>query len=1039
MNKKIITMLALLLVSVLRAFCQPMPLLNVPSPEVAGLGEYGMVPVGLYTGVPDISVPLHEMKVGGNSFSVTASYHLASVKPGMQEGCLGLGWSLQSGGYISRSVNGIYDEQMHADGYTPGYYANAYRLKGMTNEQFNEATKSIRSEVGAHTSYYELSADEFSFSFFGYSGTFFYNENGGWTVVSDQDIRVEFNPAEGDGFIHFKSLLSRFNPGFWSNQGYNDRFFNRFTLVTPDGCRYEFGGIKATEYSISYYNRSYSDLVATTWRLSKIVTPDNRVVTYDYEATDLLCDLRYVPQSKVVYDLYCDPSLPSSGRNAMTGFLVMPVRLASIETPDERISFDYFTDPVYGERFWSMALGWNEDEYYPVDIFNIIHDFDMKQFSVFMKTPLDYTSSPILQQSVRNNLKHSVLHRIGIRNKHDVKRARSVYFDYTFNNRRKVSLIASREGIPPLVPDYASAPGMLLLRGYKVPVSLTPDKDPEYAFAYNADSPMPDSYTNAETDYWGYYAGRNVSFAAIPEFKKPDPSLKYAQSDVLTEITYPTGGKSRFEYELNSYSRVVDVSHTRLNSQSGKAGGLRVSAVSRHDAAGVLLDRKKYYYAESRNAASSGILSSAPVYSISYTSADKKTLKLESQAGYCASVTNLNSPVVGYSCVIEETLDASGNSQGYIKRRYSNYDADPYGQTHFDAPATYSNLIGESAVKPFSSRSMERGRLLSEESYGASGRLLKKSAWHYTAVNPGSSRSAHQETLFFCVAMVGGYHYCAGTLTDVYTHVCLPDSVIEMEYPSEGSGPGFSTRRTLSYDAHKLLKTETELTSKGFARTVNYTYPADRTNYRWMVDAHLLSPVVEKTTTEGNKSLKETRSYGYCSADSKYIPYITGVSHLFDGADIRTDYQVQKADAYANPVSVVAKGVNSVLIWGYEGQRLIARIENAAYDRVRALLGKAPESFSVADRADDIGYGLIEGIRHKLPKARVAIYKYTSGLKMESVTSPDGQTVFYKYDYLDRLREEYFLEKISGVYQKNILNAYDYHYRHLETTIHPVH
>ena len=149
----------------------------------------------------------------------------------------------------------------------------------------------------------------------------------------------------------------------------------------------------------------------------------------------------------------------------MTGFLVMPVRLASIETPDERISFDYFTDPVYGERFWSMALGWNEDEYYPVDIFNIIHDFDMKQFSVFMKTPLDYTSSPILQQSVRNNLKHSVLHRIGIRNKHDVKRARSVYFDYTFNNRRKVSLIASREGIPPLVPDYASAPGMLYLLG----------------------------------------------------------------------------------------------------------------------------------------------------------------------------------------------------------------------------------------------------------------------------------------------------------------------------------------------------------------------------------------------------------------------------------------------------------------------------------------------------------------------------------------------------------------------------------------------
>ena len=62
MNKKIITMLALLLVPFIGTFGQHMPLLNVPSPEIAGLGEYGTVPVGLYTGVPDISVPLHEMR-----------------------------------------------------------------------------------------------------------------------------------------------------------------------------------------------------------------------------------------------------------------------------------------------------------------------------------------------------------------------------------------------------------------------------------------------------------------------------------------------------------------------------------------------------------------------------------------------------------------------------------------------------------------------------------------------------------------------------------------------------------------------------------------------------------------------------------------------------------------------------------------------------------------------------------------------------------------------------------------------------------------
>lgn len=1024
-------MLALLLVPFIGTFGQHMPLLNVPSPEIAGLGEYGTVPVGLYTGVPDISVPLHEMQAGGQSFPITANYHLSSVKPQLQEGCLALGWSLQTGGYISRSVNGMYDEKMHADGYAPGYYANAYRLKGMTNEQFTAATKRIRSDVGKED-YYELAADEFSFSFFGYTGTFYYNEDGGWTVISDQDIRVEFNPAAGEGFVTMNRLRSRFNPGFWDSQHYNDRFFNKFTLVTPDGCRYEFGGINATEYSISYYNRSYSDLIATTWKLTKIITPDNRIVTYGYEADEMICDLRYIPQSQVVYNYPFHPSNPSSGRNGMTGFLVMPVRLVGVETPDETLSFDYFLDSSYGNRFWAEALGWNEDEYYPNDIYNPIHDFDMKQFSVFMKTELDYRTSPLLQQSVREQLKHFVLRRINIHDKYDGSHMLSIYFDYVFNNRKKLSSIISRKGLSLSASHPASASGSFDSPFLKLPASVAPDKDWEYRFEYNMENPMPDSYTNPATDYWGYYVGSNVSFAALPEFTKPAPNRKYAQSDVLTEITYPTGGKSRFEYELNRYSQVVNVSHTQLDRKSGNAGGLRVSAVSRHDRDGLLLDKKKYYYAESQDAAntSSGILREEPVYVISYTAPGDALLTQASQGGFAAKVTNLNSPVVGYSCVIEETLDASGRSQGYIKRRYSNYDADIYGDTHFDEAAVYSDASGESIAKPFTSRSAERGKLLSEECYNSAGKLLKKSVQHYKAVNPGMFRSAHQVVLFYSVDLFEQHYACVGTLTRVYTHSYLPDSIAETVYPSEGATPGYHIGRTLSYDNHRLLKQEKTLTSKGGFRTVSYTYPADHSDYGWMVNAHFLSPVVEKTIVEGGKSLKETYTYGYRTLGSKYMPYLKAAGRLFDGLSGRTDYLVEKTDAYANPVVIISRGVSSVFIWGHEGRQLIARIENAAYDKVMTLLGKSPESFSAPSFPDAAAYSLIENIRHRLPKARVTIYKYTAGMKPESVTSPDGQTVFYKYDYMDRLCEEYFYERSSGSLQKKLLNIYDYHYRY---------
>ena len=478
----------------------------------------------------------------------------------------------------------------------------------------------------------------------------------------------------------------------------------------------------------------------------------------------------------------------------------------------------------------------------------------------------------------------------------------------------------------------------------------------------------------------------------------------------------------------------MDVTHIQLKKQSGSAGGLRVAAVSRHDRNGVLLDTRKYYYAEDKKAgsASSGILREAPVYGITYTASGGVVLEQMSEGGYFASVTNLISPVVGYSCVIEETLDADGHSQGYIKRSYSNYDADLYGDTHFDEPALYSNAGGESAVKPFTSRSVERGKLLSEETYNSGGKLLKKCIQHYKAVNRDDFKTAHQVAVFFCTDLdYETFSYaCVGTLTRVYTYSYLPDSIAETVYPSEGTIPGYNTGRTLSYDSHKLLKQEKTLTSKGSSHTVNYTYPADHSNCQWMVDAHLLSPVVEKITVEGEKSLKETYAYGYHPQGSRYMPYLKSVGSLFDGLDSRTDYQVEKTDVYANPVVTVSRGVTSICLWSYEGRQLIARIENAAYDKVMSLLGKSPESFSAADKPDHTTYKLIEGIRHKLPKARVTIYKYTSGMQIDSVTSPDGQSVFYKYDYLGRLREEYFYEKSAGLLQRKLLNTYDYHYQH---------
>ena len=78
-----------------------------PSPTAASLGEYGEFPVSLYSGLPTISIPLYEIEVGDYSLPITLDYHSAGVKVEEMAGWVGLGWSFNAGGVITRSVRGL--------------------------------------------------------------------------------------------------------------------------------------------------------------------------------------------------------------------------------------------------------------------------------------------------------------------------------------------------------------------------------------------------------------------------------------------------------------------------------------------------------------------------------------------------------------------------------------------------------------------------------------------------------------------------------------------------------------------------------------------------------------------------------------------------------------------------------------------------------------------------------------------------------------------------------------------------------------------
>src|SRR5258708_3769697 len=56
-------------------------ILSVPTPQAASLGKFGRVPVDLFNGLYDLSIPIYSMPVKGLSLDIKLSYHSGGVKP----------------------------------------------------------------------------------------------------------------------------------------------------------------------------------------------------------------------------------------------------------------------------------------------------------------------------------------------------------------------------------------------------------------------------------------------------------------------------------------------------------------------------------------------------------------------------------------------------------------------------------------------------------------------------------------------------------------------------------------------------------------------------------------------------------------------------------------------------------------------------------------------------------------------------------------------------------------------------------------------
>lgn len=113
----LITLMSLFLVNPLPAQTPTYDVLRIipPSPTAAALAKYGDIPVSYYTGIPQVSIPVYTIRNRDITVPITLSYHAGGVRVEEEAGWVGLGWSLQAGGAITRTVKGS-DDIPHGSG-----------------------------------------------------------------------------------------------------------------------------------------------------------------------------------------------------------------------------------------------------------------------------------------------------------------------------------------------------------------------------------------------------------------------------------------------------------------------------------------------------------------------------------------------------------------------------------------------------------------------------------------------------------------------------------------------------------------------------------------------------------------------------------------------------------------------------------------------------------------------------------------------------------------------------------------------------------
>ena len=484
-----------------------MPDVIPPSPNAQTFLKYGDFPVSNFTGIPDISIPIYQIQLQDITLPISLSYNASGIKVDEDASRTGLGWVLNTGGLISRTINGgddfgdyrrypylnsqLWDYKMHEGQVKyPVIHGCSWNFTGPSGSLL---------EMIFGPKKHDLAPDIFNYSFNGYSGSFSLTHDGlVYKQSSDNLVITSKTGTDKDGL--------------------------NWEITTPDGTAYIFN---QREYHQAQNISQPQPTQISTWYLSEIRTINGNRINFRYDVQKIYSfSLSGISQQYGAKGSNI-PSLQTSQPYNYASFYDI-VTLTNITFPNGVISFDY--------------------------------RYDRK----------DQPYEPRLQSlTVKNSQNNEIIKQVGFN------------YDY-FQANTSGNEVITIGRIKEIIGDWGNHPFYKAISDdwNKFRLKLTGvdfvggDKKETYQFKYNEKS-LPTKLSTSR-DHWGYYNGKpNSHLIPNQQFKNPLRSIEsiegglsyypadrevdpnYSQAFILNEITYPTGGKTNFDFESNQYNTAI--------------------------------------------------------------------------------------------------------------------------------------------------------------------------------------------------------------------------------------------------------------------------------------------------------------------------------------------------------------------------------------------------------------------------------------------------------------------------------------------------